>query len=273
MTLAHPAGENSDSAVKAAEKPRRKRIQPLKALAAIRALKENKEDTGQVFKVIEALSGGAEERLFHRFEASHGGKRVLAEKLDLLALLCDREKLAAMPEGSLGAAYYRFMTSENLTADGLVEASNEMKLRDNIPEAGRLFRDRIRDQHDLWHVLTGYGRDGLGELSLLAFSYAQTRNRGVGAIVLLLSRVADKAYPGCGIWRSIREGYRRGKQAHWLPAEIWEELLPLPLEQVRAKLAVTVPAPEYRRAMAAAEALDAARVELGKPTGDVKLAA
>ncbi|NIJ42401.1 ubiquinone biosynthesis protein COQ4 [Parvibaculum indicum] len=273
MTVTHPAGETNDPAVKAAERPRRKRIQPLKALAAIRALKENKEDTGQVFKVIEALSGGAEERLFHRFEASHGGKRVLGEKLDLLSVLCDREKLAAMPEGSLGAAYYRFMTSENLTADGLVEASNEMKLRENMPEAGKRFRDRIRDQHDLWHIVTGYGRDGLGELSLLAFSYAQTRNRGIGAIVLLITYSANKTYAGCGLWRAIREGYRRGREAHWLPAEIWEELLPLPLEQVRAKLAVTVPAPEYRRAMAAAEALDLARAELGQPTGDVKLAA
>ena len=273
MTVTHPAGENGNATVKAAGKPRRKRIEPLKALAAIRALKQNKEDTGQVFKVIEALSGGAEERLFHRFTASQGGQRILGEQLELLSVLADREKLAAMPEGSLGAAYYRFMTSENLTADGLVEASNEMKLREDMPADGKRFRDRIRDQHDLWHVLTGYGRDGLGELSLLSFSYAQTRNRGVGAIVLLITYSANKMYAGCGIWRAIREGYRRGREAHWLPAEIWEELLPLPLEQVRAKLGVTVPAPEYRRAMAAAEALDTARAELGLPTGDVQIAA
>ena len=272
MTLTHPAGNNTDG-VKAVQKPRRKRIEPLKALAAIRALKQNKEDTGQVFKVIEALSGGSDERLFNRFLASYGGQRVLDEKLDLLSVLCDQEKLAAMPEGSLGKTYYHFMTSENLTADGLVDASNEMKLRDNVPEAGRQFRDRLRDQHDLWHVVTGYGRDGLGELSLLAFSYAQTRNRGVGAIVLLITHAANKTYAGCGLWRAIREGYRRGREAHWLPAEIWEDLLPLPLEQVRAKLGITVPAPEYRRAMAAAEALDAARAELGMPTGDVQLAA
>ena len=38
--------------------------------------------------------------------------------------------------------------------------------------------------HDLWHVTTGYGRDALGELSLLAFTYAQEQNRGIGAIAL-----------------------------------------------------------------------------------------
>ena len=39
--------------------------------------------------------------------------------------------------------------------------------------------------HDLWHVTTGYGRDALGELSLLAFTYAQEQNRGIGAIALI----------------------------------------------------------------------------------------
>ena len=33
----------------------------------------------------------------------------------------------------------------------------------------------------IYGVTTGYGRDALGELSLLAFTYAQEQNRGVGA--------------------------------------------------------------------------------------------
>jgi ubiquinone biosynthesis protein COQ4 len=32
--------------------------------------------------------------------------------------------------------------------------------------------------HDIWHVLTGYRRDALGEACLVAFSYAQTRGLG-----------------------------------------------------------------------------------------------
>ena len=46
--------------------------------------------------------------------------------------------------------------------------------------------------HDLWHVTTGYGRDALGELSLLAFTYAQEKNRGIGAIVLYGYRIMGK---------------------------------------------------------------------------------
>ena len=47
------------------------------------------------------------------------------------------------------------------------------------------FFRRVRDLHDLWHVLTGYGRDPLGEVCLLAFTYAQTRLTGLGAIAFL----------------------------------------------------------------------------------------
>ena len=39
--------------------------------------------------------------------------------------------------------------------------------------------------HDLWHVVTGYGRDELGEACLLAFTYAQNKNRGVGFIAFV----------------------------------------------------------------------------------------
>ena len=56
------------------------------------------------------------------------------------------------------------MQSEKITADGLVDASEE-----NVPpelenqsEELISFGKRMRDQHDLWHVLTGYGRDTFG---------------------------------------------------------------------------------------------------------------
>lgn len=220
-----------------------KRVEPMKALRAIRALIADKEDTGQVFKIIDALSGGADERMFGRFMANAMGQRIVAEKRDLIALLNDRERLSHLPEGTLGRRYHDFMAEENLTADGLVAASNEApRLYADMPEAARIFRDRMRDSHDLWHVTTGYGRDGLGELCLLAFYYAQTRNRGVGFIVLVGARVTAKKVPGIGVWRTIREGYRLGKAASWLPVADWETMLSLPVEEVRARLGVGTPA-------------------------------
>lgn len=228
-------------------RPRRKRIEPLKAIRAIRALIADKEDTGQVFKIIDALSGGSDERMFRRFMGTEIGRRIVSEKRDLISLLNDRERLAKLPEGTLGRTYYEFMAEENLSADGLVAASEEApRYYRDMPGDARLFRDRLRDAHDLWHVASGYGRDGLGELCLLAFTYAQMRNRGIGFIVLVGARVTSKKAPGLGIWKAVREGFRDGKAATWLPMADWESLLEKPLEEVRRELGIQSPA-TYQR--------------------------
>ncbi|WP_339830108.1 Coq4 family protein [uncultured Parvibaculum sp.] len=238
MTTASPA----EFGASGRSKPKRKRIEPLKALRAIRALIADKEDTGQVFKIIDALSGGANDRQFRHFIATETGQRIAAEKRDLIATLNKREWLSSLPEGTLGRSYYAFMAEENLTADGLVEASKEAPRRYARDENEQLFGDRLRDQHDLWHVTTGYGRDGLGELALLSFTYAQTRNRGIGFIVLVGARISSKRNPDLKLWRVVREGFQHGKRAKWLPATDWEAMLERPLDEVRALLGIEAPA-------------------------------
>ena len=50
------------------------------------------------------------------------------------------------------------------------------------------FFRRVRDLHDVWHVLTGYGRDALGEMCLVTFSFQETHGLGwaliAGGLVL-----------------------------------------------------------------------------------------
>lgn len=48
--------------------------------------------------------------------------------------------------------------------------------RGSMSEEEQLFSNRIRDLHDVFHVLTGYGRDLRGESAVLAFTIPQTRN-------------------------------------------------------------------------------------------------
>ena len=102
------------------------------------------------------------------------------------------------------------------------------------------FGDRMRDTHDLWHVVTGYKGDLVGEASLLAFTFAQTQNPGIGLIVgmsLLRGAVPE-------VRKLILGGFSRGLRARWLPSQDWEALLPLPLLAVRRQLRIG-PAPEY----------------------------
>jgi len=43
-----------------------------------------------------------------------------------------------------------------------------------VDDASHLFQ-RLRQTHDISHIITGFGIDGLGEMELKAFEYAQTR--------------------------------------------------------------------------------------------------
>ncbi len=206
----------------------------------MRALVRDPDDTAQVFTIVEALSGRSGERALRRFERTAVGQQVLAERRVLLETLADRERLGAMPEGSLGRAYLAFLDSENITAAGLVGASQTGRLARSPDADLRLLGDRMRDMHDLWHTVTGYKGDILGETSLLAFSFAQTWSAGIGLIVavaLLKSRRLPE------VRGMIVDGFRRGRRAEWLPAADWEALLELPLEAVRRRLRIGRPRP------------------------------
>lgn len=224
-----------------------RRIRPLEAWRAMRILLRDKEDTAQVFRFVQALTGDSQRRAFERFKQSETGQRILSEKRQLLDVLRDREALARCPEGSLGRAYLDFVYGQNLSADGLVEASNEGSSRQFESAEEELYANRMRDMHDLWHVVTGYGRDGLGELCLLAFSYAQTGNRGIGAIVLIGVAKVRREAPQLPIGRAALEGYRNGKACGSFTAADWEALLQEPLEGVRAQLGMRSPV-TYRQA-------------------------
>lgn len=222
----------------------RRRIEWLKAVRSMRNLLKDPEDTAEVFVIIRSLAGDAFERLFQRTIAAPGGNEALDPTLELTTVLDDHATLEALPEGSLGRTYAAFMAEENLSATGLVEASEEDP--DDLtfidPRARQLSR-RLRDTHDLWHIVTGYGRDLIGETCLLAFSYAQTRNPGVGFIVVVGSlRLRTGGHPEApGL---VREGFKRGKRAAFLAPVKWEALLELPLEEVRRRLGIE-PSSDY----------------------------
>lgn len=226
------------------------RMRPAAAWRALRQLVKDPEDTPRVFEIIRALGGPSQVRGLRRFRRSETGKRVLARKIDLLDALHDRQALAKLPKGTLGGAYHDFIYGESLSADGLVEASTESD--DNAysyrdPDLRR-FAERMRDQHDLWHTVTGYGRDPFGEACLLAFTYAQTRNRGVGVIVLVAAWLESRG-AGLAALRAMWKAFQNGRHASWLPEQDWEAMLKLPLADVRRQLAVPPPL-AYRQALA-----------------------
>jgi len=216
------------------------RLRPLGALRAMRNLLRDREDTHQVFLLIDALRGKTTLRQFARFRQTETGRAVLGEHRRLLDRLSDRASLAALPAGTLGRAYYDFTASENLSVEGLVEAS-QITMRALPADDVTLFRERSREMHDLLHVLTGYGRDPLGEACLVAFSYVQTGLKGFAVIAAFAARRIARSRPGQPVRRAVFEGYRHGRSAGWLPGADWEALLAQPVEAIRAQFAVKSP--------------------------------
>ena len=224
------------------------RIKPIQAGLAISRLLRDPDDTGQVFKVLEALRGDSLSRALRRMRNDERGQALLAEQPNIVDALNDREALAALPEGSIGRTYFDFVHAEGLSADGLVLSSQAAPRFEKIGQDQRWLGDRLRDIHDLQHVMTGYGRDTLGELCLLSFMTTQVPSRGIDFIIFVGRTKGQKEQPGLNLKELIGEGRQIGEAADWMLYTRWEDRLHEPLESVRAELGFKPPV-KYREAL------------------------
>ena len=213
----------------------------LKAFRSVRRLLADKDDTVAVFEIMRALNGAATRDGYLRLIGTVQGGRLAYARRELAEVLMDRAALAKHPEGSVAAHYLAFTERGRISADGLADVSrvvNRAGIDADHPVAW--YGRRIRDIHDLWHILAGYDLSGLGEACLVAFSYPQTRALGWAAIGVgaWLTAVRQRGHPYA---RAISEGYARGKAAGWLPGVDYEALLAEPLDAARARLGLTPP--------------------------------
>jgi ubiquinone biosynthesis protein COQ4 len=215
-----------------------------RAYGAARKLLADPDDLPQVFTLIESLSGGTLVRILERMSKSESGRKLLAEKPDIVPMLVDREALRRLPEGTLGRAYLAFVERENISAEGIRAAADKgMKEWGHLPSELGWTHARMRDTHDLFHAAVGYQGDVLGELALLAFMLGQAFNPAVAVIVVIgLAKTLDKPDAKTVIY----DGFRRGKKAKFLTEQAWESMLELPLEEVRRRLSLEG-TPQYTR--------------------------
>jgi ubiquinone biosynthesis protein COQ4 len=224
---------------------RPQRLEPLKAYRAFRRLVRNKEDTAQVFEIMQALSGRSIGRGYNRMLKTMEGGRQAFLREELAHKLDDPVWLARFEPGTLGAAYREFREARGFTAEGLADEARKVAPLVDAQHPVIWYSRRIRDVHDIWHVLTGYGTDALGEACVVSFSYAQTRNLGFAFIGWGAAREIQREVRSIPARRAVWQAYRIGKAARWLPALDYEALFEEPLEAVRARLNIR-PADIYR---------------------------
>ena len=216
-----------------------------KAMGHFRDLLQDKEETSHVFKIFEALPSKSFMPRVRALALSEKGEELRRNEPYLPPILDDHETLRKLPKGTVAHAYCDFMEREGLSAAGLVAEAEKL----GNPKYGDLvewFGFRSRDTHDLMHVLTGYGRDGLGEQCVLLFTHGQSPSHGhllIGyAGAYNIRKTVKSAAP---VYRACRQAHRTGKACPPLVGLSIRELLATDLEEARARL--NIPDPHWYR--------------------------
>ena len=254
-TLVYESEELSSRApAKPFSDPRRKplKFRPLKALHHFRELIKDKENTEEVFHIFEALPNRDFVPAARAFTASARGAAIRASEPHLPPILDDHAALRQFPAGTVAHAYCDFMEREGLSSQGLVDEFEKFRgTRPRFDDLLDWYSNRNRDTHDLLHVLTGYGRDALGEQCVLAFTYSQ--NPSLANLFIAYAgglNMRKQVKSDAPVFAAIREGQKLGKACPRVSEMAIRELLAMPLDAARAKFNITPPV-KYAQAHAA----------------------
>lgn len=172
----------------------------------------------------------------------------MRDGVNIPEMLDDHARWSNCGPNSVAQHYIRFMKREGLSAAGLVAESHkwlppEKRHRDQT----EWYFERLRDTHDLFHVLTSYGRDGLGEACLLGFSYEQNHNLGILFIAYAGTRERMKVSgTKAPLFDAIREGRALGRAAAKIAHQDIEALMREDIDAARKRLNIGEPV-IYRR--------------------------
>ena len=209
-----------------------------KAYRHFRILRQDKERTSEVFHVFEAMPWATVGERTRQFLSTAEGQRIYHSEPNLPSILDDHEALRRMPLGTLAHDYCDYMEGEGLSAAGLVHEFEIFRGdRPRLDDRVEWYNDRLRDTHDLLHLLTGLGRDTFGEQCLLTFVFKQRPSIGhltVGYLSALLTIANDKT--GAPIWRAVRETRKLGKMSGRIAERSVLDLLAMPIDKARESL-------------------------------------
>jgi ubiquinone biosynthesis protein Coq4 len=148
----------------------------------------------------------------------------------------DLEALEQLPPGSLGHVYAHQLRSQGLTPESLLDPTP-------ISSPEQFVVHRLRETHDIVHVLTGFGTDGSGELGLQAFNLAQ--NRSPLAVMLIFGgmlKTLQDDEPLEPLLSALARGFELGLRTPCLIARRLEDGWDRPLADWQRELGLPVTA-------------------------------
>ena len=155
-----------------------------------------------------------------------------------LAPAVNLEDLLKLPTESLGYSYAIYIKDSGFDP-------NFYRLL-KVEDDRSYFLLRMRQTHDIWHIVAGFSTDVFGELGLKAFELAQT-HRTMSAVLIaggLLSTLFKHPEDLDKLLEQIAIGYRLGAKAKPFFAKKWEENWERPLLEWQQELGIE-PTKEY----------------------------
>jgi ubiquinone biosynthesis protein COQ4 len=150
----------------------------------------------------------------------------------------DLAKLMTYPANSLGFAFAQYISSSGFDP-------GFYRKMDVVDDTSCLLF-RVRQTHDIWHVVTGMSVDVAGEIGLKAFELSQTRRPLAGILIAaaFVSTMLNQPEQLDRLLDRVASGYRMGAKAKPLLSQKWEEHWEKPLSQWRSELGIE-PMPVY----------------------------
>ena len=207
-----------------------------RALAALAKVAANPDRTDQVLEFGMYANAGTMKRRIHRFYEDPRGRLLYEERRTIDSKTIDLDALGRLPAGTLGRAYADFMRSRGITPE--IFDGTPAELAD--PRIAYVIQ-RIRQTHDLWHVVTGYETDAASEIVLQAFTFAQLRAPSSAILAIAGTLYGLRARPT--LPRDAIAAFRAGRVAERLPTFLWEDHWETPLATVREMLGIRTPVP------------------------------
>lgn len=151
-----------------------------------------------------------------------------AAALKNVQVVINLTELTQLPADTLGGAYARHILQQGFDPEAFV-----------TPEGSDWVNQRAALSHDIYHVITGFESDPLGEYGLAAFVLVQYRDL-LNVFVLSFAVWSMIGYPMMApkILRSILKGLRMGFRCRPIFAYAFEANWDQPLTEVRRYLKI-----------------------------------
>ena len=209
------------------------RLQSLRLLASLATFLKNPGSLDSVFAVANSVKDSPLAEQMKRHLLIHPQFSALVKE-GWRPKAIDLTELQKLPDGTLGRCYADQLISQGITPDALIDPSP-------VSNDAEYITHRLRETHDIIHVLTGFGIDGDSELGLQGFNLAQTRSPLAVMLIFggMLAALQDDE-PLAPMLRAMARGFQLGLDADLVIAHKLEEGWDRPLQDWRQELRLAV---------------------------------